>query len=225
MSVWCNVKTPRPIVSPLFATVTLLASTGVAYLAAGQPFATLRSSDLLRFGAVDARLLYNGELWRLLTSQLVHFKQLHMLFNVLICLLLGNFLERNISRLQFALLYWISGTLGVLVSVGLFPLYMGSGASQAMMGLCSAILFLKVTGELEVPNRVLAVVYAAMAIQLALDLYAVQYPKPGHVIGFVAGALFMLAISMLHPASGLARKDRGRNYRNCRTRNLSGKES
>ena len=194
-------KATPPILSPCFAAATLLVSTTVAYLTVGQPFATVNSRLLLHAGAINGKLLHNFEVWRLLTAQLVHVKQLHMILNVLFCLFLGNSLKRNLGRWRFALIYWLGGTLGILASVASSPLNVASGASQAMLALCGAAVCTNVLGEFEVSKGIVKLAYTATLIQLALDLYAVQLPKAGHVVAFFSGGLLTLTFSKTRKGS------------------------
>ncbi|RYG14025.1 MAG: rhomboid family intramembrane serine protease, partial [Chitinophagaceae bacterium] len=68
------------------------------------------------YGGITFAHLKNFELWRLFASQLIHSKQIHMLYNVLSLALLGIFLERHLHAIKFFLLWFVSGSVGTLIS-------------------------------------------------------------------------------------------------------------
>ena len=55
------------------------------------------------------------------------------------------------------------------------------------MVLCAAVVSMNAAGGFEISKRLVKLAYAATLIQLVLDLYAVHFSKPSHVVGFVTG--------------------------------------
>jgi rhomboid protease GluP len=172
----------------LFAFVTLVYSSAIALILHRHPWATVHSDDIMNFGAINGTSLKNFEIWRIFVSQLIHSKQGHMIFNITLVFVLGSAVERIIGRFRFALLYWISGSLGIVASVLFLPEYVSSGASQALCGLGAGVLVLNWQRQ-KISKVILIIAYIALGFSLVLDLIFAHYPKPGHVVGFITGAL------------------------------------
>lgn len=128
------------------------------------------------------------ELWRLVTAQLVHVKQPHMVSDVFCLLLVGTAVERHVGTLWLLALWLVGGAIAMLISTlfGTYPWNLGTGASQAIMAIAGAGIWLAVTG-LDRSKFMLAAVGFSVTLALALDLIFVHYPKPGHVSGVLIG--------------------------------------
>lgn len=160
----------------------------VAFAVTGNFVGTVKIPQLEPYGGVIVAHLKDLELWRLLASQLVHAKQLHMLFNVLSLALLGLFLERYVYGWKFFMLWFVSGSAGTLVST-LFaapPWNLGTGASQAALGVAAFGLVLYFKGTV-VSKWFAAILCFTIIPALVLDLIYAGYPKPGHAVGFLIG--------------------------------------
>ncbi len=154
------------------------------------PFATQRSSQLLGIGAVNGSVLVTHEWWRLVASQFLHVHWPHMLFNVGCILMLGAQIEYQRGTGTLLILCLVGGTSGQLASVFAYPSLVSSGASQALMALCAAALFVK-------SNTIRAMAGFIVVVQIALDLYASGTIKTGHAVGFIAGLILTLSILAL----------------------------
>lgn len=130
------------------------------------------------------------ELWRLITAQLVHVKQPHMVSDVFCLLLIGSAVERHVGFIRLLVLWLIGGSMATLFST-LFvtpPWNLGTGASQAIMAIAGAGLWLALTGVDRSKSLQLRLAFT-IALALALDLIHAHYPKPGHVAGVLLGLL------------------------------------
>jgi membrane associated rhomboid family serine protease len=177
--------------SILIALVTLVYSSTAAYMDSGSLLGVVKVKDLQAFGGVRVEDIYNFEVWRIVTAQLVHVKPLHMMLNVLFLVLIGGYLERNLGSFRTAVLWLVGGGLGtVLSTIGInAPWNVGTGASQATFAMASAALVVCL-GE-NVPLRRVGFTLALLIVGsgLVLDFASSGYPKPGHVISFGVGAL------------------------------------
>lgn len=162
----------------------------VAFAVTGNLLGNVKIIQLEPYGGITFSHLCSFELWRLFASQLIHAKQIHMLYNVLSLALLGIFLERYTHTIIFFLLWFVSGSIGTLVST-LFvtpPWNLGTGASQAVLGIAAFGLVLSVKGINS--SKWLAVVLCFSLIPaFALDFIYTGYPKPGHIVGVLIGAV------------------------------------
>lgn len=113
-----------------------------------------------------------------------------MLLNVFCLLLVGTAVERRMGSIRLLVLWLIGGSTATLIST-LFvapPWNLGTGASQAIMAISGAGLWLAATGVDRSKFLVLPVAFT-IAVALAIDLIHACYPKPGHVAGLLLGYL------------------------------------
>jgi len=168
--------------------ITLVTSFYVAIEISGTLFGKIRITQLENFGAVTLDHIKSFEVWRLLVSQFIHVKQLHMIYNVLSLLLLGVFIERYVGFGKFFILWFVSGAAGTLFST-LFvapPWNLGTGASQAIMGVAGFGVLLVFRGIDQSKGLKYSIAIAILPA-LILDLIFAHYPKPGHILGFIIG--------------------------------------
>jgi membrane associated rhomboid family serine protease len=195
------VKKAFPYVSVALAAVTLAASVAVATIVNGSPWSTVRILQLSSYGGVDNSQLANGEWWRLVTAQFVHVKPAHMLLNVITLFLLAMCVERAAGSLRLFLLWMLSGTAGTYASIySVPPPYdIGSGASQAVMGIAGAAIVV-MRRNLAYPSWLKGTLVVTLGIAALLDLLNSSRLKPGHVVGFLVGLILAIAL-VPRPAS------------------------
>ncbi|MCC6506883.1 MAG: rhomboid family intramembrane serine protease [Aquimonas sp.] len=190
-----------PSVLPHFPWGTLLLSTATVVLSAfvaieisGTWMGKVRIVDLEQYG-VRFEHVQNLELWRLVTAQLVHVKQLHMVADVFCLLWVGTAIEKHVGGIRLLLLWLIGGSLATLFST-LFvtpPWNLGTGASQAIMAIAGTGLWLAIEGVDRSRSLMLPVAFS-IGLAFAIDIVHVYHPKPGHVAGLLLGLL----AAMLH---------------------------
>ncbi|CAH2409617.1 membrane hypothetical protein [Mesorhizobium escarrei] len=112
----------------IWATSVVLAWVVVA-TSLGQPQQS--SQDLVGFGAIKGEDFSVAQTWRLLASQWLHVKFLHMLFNALVIASVGQAAEARFGWRAALAVGLIGGTLAQLVTVYTLPNAFISGASQA----------------------------------------------------------------------------------------------
>lgn len=128
-----------------------------------------------------------GEYWRLFTSMFLHADIMHILSNMIALLLFGAAVENNYSKLEYLIIYFISGLIGNLFSLLLLPLNTISlGASGAIFGLIGAA-FILYTVEGEKTLIFLGLFYLAYfiisSIAPGINLWA-------HLFGLLGGICF-----------------------------------
>lgn len=117
-----------------------------------------------------------------------------MAFNVVALLVVGMAVEQTAGSLSFLLLWAISGVAGTLASIYHVPppYDIGSGGSQALMGIVAAATVLMWRSRPDWRWR--AAVVLTLLIHLGLDLASAHHPQPGHVVGFLVGLVVAIAI-------------------------------
>ena len=190
-----------PSVLPHFPWGTLLLSTATVVLSAfvaieisGTWMGKVRIVDLEQYG-VRFEHVQKLELWRLVTAQLVHVKQLHMVSDVFCLLWVGSALEKIVGRSRLLLFWLTGGPLAALFSTFFVPppWNLGTGASQAIMAIAGAGLWLAIEGVDRSRSLMLPVAFS-IGLAFAIDIVHVYHPKPGHVAGLLLGLL----AAMLH---------------------------
>jgi hypothetical protein len=112
----------------------------------------------------------------------------------------GDRNQRNVARkgreqchvgfIRLLLLWLIGGSIATLIST-LFvmpPWNPGTGASQAIVAIAGAGIWLALTGVDRSKSLILPVAFK-IAAALTIDLIHVHYPKPGHAAGVLLGLL------------------------------------
>ncbi|MBB3063705.1 rhomboid family intramembrane serine protease [Microbulbifer rhizosphaerae] len=103
-----------PYCTIIISLATFAYSLFVCYEINGAFFGKTKIIQLEEYGGITFEHLKNFELWRLFASQMIHGKQLHMLYSVLSLLALGIFIERHVNFVQFFFIWFVPGTIGTL---------------------------------------------------------------------------------------------------------------
>ena len=131
--------------------------------------------------------IINGEYWRLFTSMFLHADIMHIFSNMIALILFGSVVENNYSKLEYLIIYFISGLIGNLFSLLLLPLNTISlGASGAIFGLIGAA-FILYTVEGEKTLILLGLFYLAYFI---VSSFAPGINLWAHLFGLLGGICF-----------------------------------
>lgn len=178
-----------PVVSIGLGVVTALFSMTVAYMVTGSVLGTVTMIQLKSFGGVTVPDMANWEIWRLVSSQLVHAKQYHMFYNVLSLIVIGFAIEKRVGWAVFLLVWILAGASGTLYST-LFvpePWNTGTGGSQAILGIAGFGIVL--TTVVKNDRFLIAALIFTLLPAFSLDLIFSHYPKPGHILSLLVGML------------------------------------
>jgi len=148
---------------------------------------TLPPDYLLFFAQINRNIIYNFEIWRLVTPIFLHADLMHLFSNMFALLLFGATIETNlkISKMQYLSIYFTSGLIGNIFSLFFLPIdSISLGASGAIFGLIG-VVFLMIATE----NRSLlpfALIYIAYFITASfmpgINIWA-------HIAGLLGGLL------------------------------------
>lgn len=146
-------------------------------------------------------VLRDGQYWRLLTSVFLHAGLTHLGSNLLVQILMGNIVERNLGHVRYLILFLLSGIGGNIVSV-LYDNALGVntysvGASGAVFGVMGVLVLLIVKGRKKLRSGSSMLPRAAFAV-----FYAVYsgFKNPytdnaAHIGGLAAGVLLGLLLT------------------------------
>lgn len=183
-----------------------LAIVNVAIFAAGYLFQPA-SRDLVLWGANHpARVLLDGEFYRLVTAMFLHGSIAHVMLNVLVLYSFGSSLERIGGHVRFALIYFLGGLGGSVLSAALGNGY-SVGASGAIFALIGAeYVFLyqhrKLMGATGAARRrsliLLGLMNLAVGLLTTLGDTTVKIDNWGHLGGLVGGLALAQLINPLY---------------------------
>jgi rhomboid protease GluP len=153
------------------------------------------AATLVDLGAKQAHLMrYDGQVWRFVTPIFLHAGFIHIIFNLLFQLRFGLIAERRWGTLRFAILYFIAGVAGNLMSCLIYYNSVSVGASTALMGVVGAyctelLLRWKKLDEAVRRTTVYPTIFMALVVTLFSFWGSSLIDGPGHLGGFIAGVL------------------------------------
>jgi rhomboid protease GluP len=159
-------------------------------------------NTLVHFGATNTRLILAGEWWRLVTGTFVHITLLHILLNMWCLWNLGLFGEPLLGRRGLVVVYLLTGTAGMLLSLIWTPAgseLTTAGASGAVFGIAGILIVLLSNRGLAVPwNELVSlrrqVIFFAVAnLAIGMAPGALGFATPGQL-----GALHLDPNSLPH---------------------------
>ena len=130
-------EAPRPPPTPL---TFLIAAVNVAvFFWAEAVGSTTNSETLVRFGALERGMLWEGEYWRLVTPMFLHIGPIHLILNTYFIFGLCRVVERLFGTWRLAVAYLACGVAGSAVSA-ISHWGVSAGASGAAFGLFGMLL-------------------------------------------------------------------------------------
>lgn len=127
---------------------------------------------MLEYGAMYVPyVLGSGEYYRLFSSMFMHFGFEHLVNNMVMLLVIGFTLERELGTIKFLIIYLLSGLGGNLLSA-VWDMMSGSfavsaGASGAIFGIVGALLYVAIRNR----GRIGDVSGRGLAFMVILSLY------------------------------------------------------
>ena len=147
-------------------------------------------------------VLDKGEYWRLMTSIFLHASVSHLFSNLLVQVLMGNAVERNLGHIRYLILFLLSGIGGNLVSVlydraqgvNIYPV----GASGSVYGVMGALFVLIVKGRKKLRTGSSLMARAAFAVFYAVYAgFKTPYTdNAAHLGGLAFGVLLGVILSI-----------------------------
>ncbi|GBF79151.1 rhomboid family intramembrane serine protease [Aphanothece sacrum] len=153
---------------------------------------------LYELGALVPEAVYQGEIWRLITANFLHYGWLHLLVNMLGLYLFGNFVELIIGIYRYLMIYFISG-IGAMTIFTFLALiynqldYILVGASASIMGLLGTMttIFFKQWKRYKSPmaTKRLQFIISIIFLQFVSDFLVPQVSILSHLCGFLMGLI------------------------------------
>ena len=133
----------------------------------------------------------NGQLWRLFTAMLMHASFMHFWMNFFALLTLAKIVERTVQRACVPLLFLLTGALGNIFSVLLYPNVTSVGASGGLMGLLGFITVAARLDRSKYPPRYFKFLIQAIISIGLLGLFGFAFIDNGSHLGGLVGGLLI----------------------------------
>ena len=185
--------------SPYFTPINsiIVACNIILFLAIEFTGSTLDGECMLLWGASTAEMIIaEGQYYRLFMEMFLHFGIEHLLGNMLLLVIMGSTLERNIGKIRYIIVYLGSGLAAGIASAA-YHWYIGeaaticAGASGAIFGVVGGIIYLIIEnhGALEQFD------IRTMIIFLILNFYTGNASTGIDIIAHLGGLLIGLLLT------------------------------
>ncbi len=164
---------------------------------------TLNSECMLSWGASTAELvIVQRQYYRLFMEMFLHFGIEHLLGNMLLLVIMGSALERNIGKIRYILVYFGSGLAAGTASV-IYHWHIGegmivcAGASGAIFGVVGGIIYLIIEnhGVLEQFNIRTMIIFLILNFYTGNDSAGID--MVAHFGGLILGLLLTFLLNRL----------------------------
>ncbi|MDJ0902268.1 MAG: rhomboid family intramembrane serine protease [Xenococcus sp. MO_188.B8] len=187
-----------------YITYTLIFINLMVFLLEMRSGGSTNLQTLYTLGALVAENVKQGEWWRLLSANFLHFGWLHLISNMLALLFIGSIVELSIGVERYLIIYFLSGA-GSMLAFALLADYIGQvqvvlmGASAAIMGTIGTMLVTSWQAWLRhktyLNAKRLRTVIFVIVLQFILDNIIPSVSFYSHLFGFTIG--FMISLILL----------------------------
>jgi len=179
-----------------YATYSLIALNVLMFIGEERLGGSENLETLYQLGALSPPAVWQGEWWRLLAANFLHFGWIHLGMNMGGLFFLGGFVEAMLGRIRYLFIYFSSG-IGAMLTITLLtitfhqPAQILVGASAAIMGLVGAIAALMMYGWWREKSRIAArnlrLLLLVVGMQIFFDLSTPNVSFMGHTLGLIGG--------------------------------------
>ncbi|EAZ89391.1 rhomboid family intramembrane serine protease [Crocosphaera chwakensis] len=152
--------------------------------------------SLYQLGALVPMIVWQGEFWRLITANFLHYGWGHFLMNMFALYIIGNLVESLSNKYHYFVLYLFSG-IGSMFAFSCVALYTNTvdyilvGASASIMGLVGSLtaIFLRkwLQDKSYINRKRLLTMILVISLQLVSDLVIPQVSMLSHLFGLLIG--------------------------------------
>ena len=136
-----------------------------------------------------------GEVWRLVSSALLHVGTFHILTNAAAFLIVGYAVETQIGTVKTLLCYLVSAFLSGLFMAFVYHLHEGEGASPGIYGLVAVFAILAIKNGTVLFSGVPAALLLVRAVYTAVGFFGGKTTLCEHLSGLAGGALIALLLT------------------------------
>jgi rhomboid protease GluP len=188
---------PRAWVVP--AIVLINTAIFIIMVATGVSFIEPTADQVLPWGANFGPKTSNGEWWRLISGDYLHFGIMHLAFNMFIFADMGRVVERLFGSASFFVVYTIAGIVGSIGTLMWSPYVVSAGASGAVFGVFGAFFAYIVRQRHTIPGDVIKHLGRDAAILVAINVFygfgTSGIDNAAHIGGLLGGFAMGLALA------------------------------
>lgn len=176
---------------------------------------TITGDMLYNKGANGVMLIIQDRsYYRMITSMFLHSDTGHLFSNMIILYFMGQIVERRLGHIPYAVLYFLSGIAGDVLSMG-YELLSGNysvsvGASGAVFGIEGALLLLVILYRTNLEYMTPGKVIFSIAFSLYCGFTSTDVNNAAHIGGLLMGFAVAAVICIFFPLAGSG-KDGGVN--------------
>ena len=138
---------------------------------------------------LSEKKIKKGQVWRLVSSSLLHIGTWHIISNITATLIVGYAVESQLGSLKIALCYIGSAFVSGLYMAFVFKLHEGEGASTGIYGLIAVFVMLAVKNGTVFFSSVPAIALIVLAIYTVGGMFMGKATAWEHISGFAGGLL------------------------------------
>ena len=138
---------------------------------------------------LSEKKIKNGQVWRLVTSSLLHIGTWHILSNITATLIVGYAVESQLGSVKTALCYIVSVLISGLYMTFVYKLHEGEGASTGIYGLIAVFVMLAVKNGTVMFSELPIFALVILALYTIGGMFVGKATAWEHISGFVGGML------------------------------------
>ena len=138
---------------------------------------------------LSEKKIKKGQVWRLVSSSLLHIGTWHIISNITATLIVGYAVESQLGSLKTALCFIGSAFISGLYMAFVYKLHEGEGASTGIYGLIAVFVMLAVKNSTVFFSPVPAIALIVLAIYTVGGMFMGKATAWEHISGFAGGLL------------------------------------
>ncbi|MEE0980162.1 MAG: rhomboid family intramembrane serine protease [Acutalibacteraceae bacterium] len=143
---------------------------------------------------LSEKKIKSGQVWRLVSSSLLHIGTWHIVSNVTATLIVGYAVESQLGTAKTTLCYIVSALISGLYMAFVYKLHEGEGASTGIYGLIAVFVILAVKNGTVFFSPVPTIALIVLAIYTVGGMFVGKATAFEHISGFVGGLLTGLVL-------------------------------
>ena len=143
---------------------------------------------------LSEKKIKKGQVWRLVSSSLLHIGTWHIISNITATLIVGYAVESQLGAIKTALCFIGSALISGLYMAFVFKLHEGEGASTGIYGLIAVFVMFAVKNGTVFFSPVPAIALIVLAIYTVGGMFMGKATAWEHISGFVGGLLMGLIL-------------------------------
>ncbi len=161
---------------------------------------------LLAMGGKYGPLIDAGQYFRLFTCMFLHGGLIHLLCNMYSLYITGPQIEKIYGKINYILIYIITGLISSIVSYAVAPNTLSIGASGAVFGLIGALLAFAYSERKKINKKYISGLIQVIIINLVIGFTMSNIDNSAHIGGVISG--FVIGLVFYNAKKSIRAGDR-----------------